>query len=94
MSGTYRYASVVRLTMDDPTNDIGEGDVFIVAGQCEDGVFHTVLDDETKGFVDVECEVIDTFHADYRMSKSEIKAWAGDLDEAKQAAKNAMQEAV
>lgn len=73
---SYKYACVVRLTMDDPRNDnLEEGDVLIAAGKCEDGVSHTVLDPEKKGFTEVECEVIETFEADQVMSKSDITDW-------------------
>jgi hypothetical protein len=73
---SYKYASVVRLTMDDPRNDnLEEGDVLMTAGKCEDGVSHTVLNPETKGFTEVECEVIETFEADQVMSKSDIMDW-------------------
>lgn len=90
MSGNYRYVSVVRLTMDDPTNEnLDEGTILMQAGKCEDGVAHTVLDEENGDFVDVECEVLTTLKAEYRMGEREIERWAADQDEAKQAAKEA-----
>lgn len=76
---SYRYASVVRLTMDDPRNDnLSEGDVLIAAGKCEDGVSHTVLNPEEKGFTDVECEVLETFEADRVMSEGDITDWGAE----------------
>jgi len=73
---SYKYASVVRLTMDDPRNEnLEEGDVLMAAGQCDDEVSHTVLNPDTKGFTEIECEVIETFEADQVMSKSDIMDW-------------------
>jgi hypothetical protein len=74
--GNYRYAATVKQTMDDPVNDVEAGTITIVAGRCDDGVIRTVLDDETKDFLDIKGEVIERFHADTRMSKRDIKSWA------------------
>lgn len=75
----YLYASVVRLTMDDPRNDsLEEGDVMIVSGKHEDGYSYTVVDEEKRGFTDVECEVLRTVESPYRMGKQEIRSWAAE----------------
>jgi len=73
--GNYRYAATVKQTMDDPANEIEAGTISVVAGRCDDGVIRTVLDDEAQDFLDIEGEVIERFHADTRMSKSDIKSW-------------------
>jgi len=74
-AATFRHASVVRLTMDDPRNGHEEGTVFIEPGTCDDGVAYTVIDEENEGFLDIECEVLETFEADSPMSRSDIKDW-------------------
>ncbi len=74
MSGNYRYASKVRLTMDDPRNEnMTEGTVMMLAGKCDEGVAYTVVDEEKEGYTNVECEVLAQYHADERMSEDEIK---------------------
>lgn len=84
----YKYASVVRLAMDDPRNDdLNEGDVIIVAGKHDDYEYMVFGDEE---FVDVECEVLGVLGADYRMSKSEIKSWAADQDQAAEIAEGSV----
>lgn len=77
-NGSYRWASVVRLTMDDPVNDhMEEGTETIVAGRCEDGISHTVFDPEARGdFVRIECEVLQQYHAESRMTRDDIVTWA------------------
>ena len=82
-AAAYRHASVVRLTMDDPRNGHEEGSVFIEPGTCDDGVAYTVVSEEKKGFLDIECEVLETFEADTRMSRPDIKSWGAQ--QAKQA---------
>ena len=76
--GNYRHAATVKQTMDDPVNDVEAGTITIVAGRCDDGVIRTVIDDETEGFLDIEGDVIERFHADARMSKRDIKSWAAE----------------
>jgi len=72
--GNYRYATVVKQTMDDPRNDIEAGRVEIVAGQFEDGVIRTVFHD--GDFLEIEGKQLEQFHADTRMSASDIRTWA------------------
>lgn len=74
--GVYRYAATVKQTEYDPANDIKAGRIEIVAGKCDDGVIRTVVDDDAGEFRDIGGEVIETFHADTRMSASDIKEWA------------------
>ena len=74
--GNYRYATIVRQTMYDPVNDVEEGRIEIVAGQFDDGVIRTVFDGKNGGFVEIEGEQLDQFHADTRMSEGDIKSWA------------------
>ena len=53
----YRYATLVRLTMDDPRNeDMNEGTEFLAAGKHEDGYSYNVIGDED--LVTVECETV------------------------------------
>lgn len=87
---SYKYASVVRLTMDDPRNDhMKEGSVILVAGRHEEEYSYTVLDDEKEGFTDVECESLGVLEADYRMNQDEITTWGADQDEARELAEAA-----
>jgi len=74
--GNYRYATTVKQTMYDPVNDVKEGTVEIVAGQFGDGVIRTVFDAKNGGFLDIEGDQIEQFHADFRMSEKGIKRWA------------------
>lgn len=75
--GQYKWASIIRLTMDDPVNDnLDEGTEMIAAGRCEDGVSHTVFDRETGDFIDISCEVVKRYQADSWMSKRDIQTWA------------------
>lgn len=86
----YRYAAVVQLTMDDPVNeDRNEGDVMLVAGKNADGYSYTVIDEDTEGFVDVECEVLGTIEAPERMTENGIRAWAANQPEARELAEAA-----
>ena len=74
--GKYRSASMVRLSMDDPVNDrLEKGTVMLIEGPCEDGISHTVMDRDQGDFVDIECELLETFEADSWMTKEEIKDW-------------------
>ena len=75
--GQYRWASIIRLTMDDPVNEkLDEGTEMTVSGRCEDGVSHTVFDRETGDFIDIQCEVVKRYQADSWMSKTDIQTWA------------------
>ena len=86
--GFYRHVSVIRLTMDDPVNeDLNEGDVLLRAGRCEDGVSHTVLSEQTKSFLDVECEVLGRLETESKMTEREIEQWAAGQERVKDLAK-------
>lgn len=88
---SYKYASVVQLTEDDPAekSTLEEGDIRLVAGKHEESYSYSVLAEASKDFVDVGCRVLGVLEADYRMSKSEIVSWAADQDEAVQYAQEA-----
>lgn len=78
-TATYLYASVVKTTVDDPTNDREAGTVLIEAGKCDDGVAYTVFTDE--GFLEIECDVLEVFEADSPMSRENITQWAAQQAE-------------
>lgn len=72
----YETVSVVRLTMDDPTNEnMEEGDVMIAAGSCPHGNAYSVLHEAGEDFVDIECEVLEQFEPEKPMMKSDIIDW-------------------
>jgi len=73
----FRHASVVRLTMDDPTNENRtKGTILIKAGPCKDGVGYSTYCEEDEKYVDVSCEVLKRFKSDTVMTKRDIKSWA------------------
>lgn len=87
---SYKYASVTRLTMDDPCNEhLEEGTVLLTAGKHEETYTYAVLDEDKEGFTDVECEVLGVLEADQRMNKDEIETWAADQDRALELAREA-----
>jgi len=82
---SYRYATVVQLTMDDPRNGHEEGDILLVAGNHPESYSYTVYGE--NDFVDVECDSLQVVGpSPSHMNKAEVQAWASGQPKAKEAA--------
>lgn len=80
---SYKYATVVQLTEDDPANkELVEGEIIIAAGKHDEDYHYTVLDEENEGFADVNCKPLGVIKAPERMGENDIVSWAADQDEA------------
>lgn len=73
---TYRYATLVRLTRDDPVNGHDEGDELFVEGKHPDGWSYNVLSDEKQGVIRIPCETVKTYEAPTRMGQEDILDYA------------------
>lgn len=75
MSATYRYATILRYTTDDPKNDVEEGTHTIKAGK-QDGDEYTVLTEE--GPKKIELEAVEVYESDTLMTEKEAADFARD----------------
>lgn len=73
---SYRYGTILRVTNDDPRNDLEEGDIIIEAGKLEDGDSYTVLSD--AGPVEVVMETVEVYKSDQPMAEREAMEFARD----------------
>lgn len=75
---SYKYATLLRATADDPhpDNEVSEGDLHVKAGKHEDGDQYEVLTDEQVAVV--EFETVAVYEADRQMSKRQAAKFARD----------------